>query len=165
MDTQQLRDVLKRDLGPVFGGVYPRDVIPELLPHHKAIVVNTDPHDRPGAHWVCLYLSSPTVEYFDSYGLPPTHKDIQDFIQRHGETWTHNTHCYQDLNTDVCGQYCVYFLHQRHRHRSTVQEWLLPWKGTALQRDPFVADWFKETFRKPRTHQGQTCQCERLNAL
>ena len=69
MDTQQLRDVLKRDLGPAFGGVYPRDVIPELLPHHKAIVVNTDPHDRPGAHWVYLYLSSPTVEYFDSYGL------------------------------------------------------------------------------------------------
>jgi hypothetical protein len=26
-----------------------------------------------------------------------------------------------------------------------------------------VDQWFKETFRKPRTHQGQICQCHKLN--
>jgi hypothetical protein len=26
-----------------------------------------------------------------------------------------------------------------------------------------VALWFKETFHKPRTHKGQTCQCHKLN--
>jgi hypothetical protein len=64
MDTYQLRDVLTRDLGPSFGGVYPRDLLPETL-DQKAIVINTDPH------WVCLYVTSPVVEYFDSYGFPP----------------------------------------------------------------------------------------------
>ena len=46
MDTHQLRDVLTRDLGPSFGGVYPRDLLPEILPYGKAIVINTDPHDH-----------------------------------------------------------------------------------------------------------------------
>ena len=41
-------------------GVYPRDLIPHRLrPYEKAIVVNTDPHDRPGTHWVCLYVTPP----------------------------------------------------------------------------------------------------------
>ena len=162
MDTHQLREVLTQDLGPSFGGVYPRDLLPEILPHEKAIVVNTDPHDQPGAHWVCLYVTSPVVEYFDSYGLPPLHRDIQDFIRRHGEG-IHNPHVYQDLNTDVCGQYCVYYLHQRHKGGKTVRDWILPWKGTSLQRDRYVQDWFKETFRKPRTHKGQICRCHKLN--
>jgi hypothetical protein len=70
MDTYQLRDVLTRNLGPSFGGVYPRDLLSETL-DQKAIVINTDPHDQPGAHWVCVYLNTPVVEYFDSYGLPP----------------------------------------------------------------------------------------------
>jgi hypothetical protein len=70
MDTYQLRCVLTRDLGPSFGGVYPRDLLPETL-DQKAIVINTDPHDKPGAHWVCLYVTSPVVLYFDSYGLHP----------------------------------------------------------------------------------------------
>jgi hypothetical protein len=70
MDTFQLRYVLTRDLGPSLGGVYPRDLLLETL-DQKAIVINTDPHDKPGAHWVCLYVTNAVVEYFDSYGLPP----------------------------------------------------------------------------------------------
>ena len=124
--------------------------------------MNTVPHDQPAAHWVCLYVTSPVVEYFDSYGLPPLHRDIQDFIRRHGEG-IHNPHVYQDLNTDVCGQYCVYYLHQRHKGGKTVRDWILPWKGTSLQRDRYVQDWFKETFRKPRTHKGQICRCHKFN--
>jgi hypothetical protein len=60
---------------PSFGGVYPRDLLLETL-DQKAIVINTDPHDKPGAHWVCLYVTSPVVEYFDSYRLPPIHRDM-----------------------------------------------------------------------------------------
>jgi hypothetical protein len=88
--------------------------------------------------------------------------DIQDFIARHGKALP-NPHVYQDLNTDVCGQYCVYYLHQRNRSGKTVQDLILPWKGTSLQRDHYVEQWFKETFRKPRTHKGQICRCHKLN--
>ena len=165
MDTHQLKEVLSRDLGSSFAGVYPRDVLPDLLPHQKAVVVNTDPHDQPGAHWICMYLNSPILEYFDSYGLPPNHPDLKDFIQRQSHKQIHNPHCYQALDTDVCGQYCVYYLHHRHRGRKTVQDWILPFRGTDKQRDRYVAQWFKETFRKPCTHKGQTCQCRAKNLL
>ena len=40
MDTHQLRHVLTRDLGSAFGGVYPRDLLPQTL-DGKAIVINT----------------------------------------------------------------------------------------------------------------------------
>ena len=51
MDTNQLRHVLTRDLGSAFGGVYPRDLLPQTL-DGKAVVINTDPHDQPGAHLI-----------------------------------------------------------------------------------------------------------------
>jgi hypothetical protein len=107
MDTHQLRNVLTRDLGPSFGGVYTRDLLPQTL-DGKAIVINTDPHDQPGAHWVCVYLNSPVVEYFDSYGLPPMHRDIKDFIARHGKP-IHNPHVYQDLKMCVGNTACIIY--------------------------------------------------------
>ena len=67
LDTGQLNSVLSRALGSAFGGTHPRDLIPHRLrPYEKAIVVNTDPHDKPGTHWVCLHVVPPEVEYFDS---------------------------------------------------------------------------------------------------
>lgn len=89
MDTGQLQAVLSQSLGSSFAGVYPRDLIPhQLRPYEKGIVVNTDPHDRPGMHWVCLYSNTPIIEYFDSYGLPPLHHEIRDFIARHAMLFT-----------------------------------------------------------------------------
>ena len=104
LDMGQLNSVLSRALGSAFAGVYARNLIPHSLrPYEKAIVVNTDPHDQPGTHWVCLYVIPPVVEYFDSYGMKAFLPDILNFIDRH-----------QALNTTVCCQYCVYYLLQRH---------------------------------------------------
>ena len=161
MDTGQIRAVLSRALGESFAGVYPRDLIPsQLKPYEKAIVVNTDPHDRPGKHWVCLYVNSPFVEYFDSYGMPPLHREIVRFMAEHATREMSNPYRYQDWNTSVCGQYCVYYLLQRHKRKKTVREWLLPFpETTPAHRDRYVARWFDQTFHKPQTHYGQTCQC------
>lgn len=167
MDTGQLREVLSREFKSSFGGVYPVDLLPDQLrPGEKAVVVNTDPQDRPGEHWVCLYVSNPVVEYFDSYGFPPLQKEIQDFIQRHAQQWTYNPYRYQDWNTDVCGQYCVYYLHQRDKKRKKSDEWLFPFdQSSALQRDRYVANWFKNTYHKLPTGHGQKCQCFYQNVL
>ena len=71
-DTAQLNSILSRALSSAFAGVYARDRIPQRLrPYEKAMVINTDPHDKPGAHWVCVYSVPPVVEYFDSYGMKP----------------------------------------------------------------------------------------------
>ena len=84
LDTGQLNSVLSRALGSPFGVTYPRDLIPHRLrPYEKANVVNTDPHDNSGTHWVCLYVVPPVVEYFDSYGMKPFLPEILNFIDRH----------------------------------------------------------------------------------
>lgn len=58
------------------------------------MVINTNPHDKPGAHLVCLYLDGDTVEYFDSYGFSPLYSEIQEFIERNGHHLKYNENRY-----------------------------------------------------------------------
>ena len=161
LDTGQLNSVLSRALGSAFGGTYPRDLIPHRLrPYERAVVINTDKHDQPGTHWVCVYVVPPVVEYFDSYGFRHFLPEILDFIERHQSTPVWNPFDYQSLNTTVCGQYCVYYLLQRHKRKKTVQEWMLPFPpSTPMHQDCYIARWFLEKFHPPPHHYGQRCQC------
>lgn len=165
MDTYQLEKVLSRDLGSSFGGVYPVDLIPDLKSKEKAMVINLDPHDKPGSHWVCLYLNGNTVEYFDFYGLPPISKPIKEFMDRNGYHMTYNKNRYQDYNTNVCGEYCVYFLHHRHRRGPNVFNHLFPKGWKPKQTDKYVREWFNEHYRKPKTHKGQCCKTFQQNCI
>ena len=150
-DTGQLNSILSRALSSAFAGVYARDRIPQRLrPYEKAMVINTDPHDKPGAHWVCVYSVPPVVEYFDSYGMKPYFPEILNFIERQQAHPVWNPYTYQALNTTVCGQYCVYFLLQRHKRKKTVQDWLFPFPpSTPLHQDCYIARWFLEKFHPP----------------
>jgi hypothetical protein len=93
--------------------------------HRIGIVVNTDPHDGPGEHWVCVFcdirpeLEFPRMTYFDSYAQKPE-KEIVELMERWKEQWdktgihgkgmelTYNStrHQYKDSE---CGVYCIYF--------------------------------------------------------
>ena len=93
--------------------------------HRIGIVVNTDPHDGPGQHWVCVFadtrpeLEYPRMTYFDSYAMTPE-PEIKRLMKRWKEQWdalgvhpkpmklTYNKtrHQYKDSE---CGMYCVYF--------------------------------------------------------
>jgi hypothetical protein len=89
------------------------------------IVINTDPHDGPGQHWVAVFcdirseLEYPRVTYFDSYADSPE-PEIKTLMTRWAEQWdatgvhpkpmklTFNStrHQYKDSE---CGMYCLYF--------------------------------------------------------
>ena len=93
--------------------------------HRIGIVVNTDPHDGPGQHWVAVFcdirpeLEYPRVTYFDSYAKHPE-PEIKRLMKRWKEQWDqtgiHKTgmkmtfnktrHQYKDSE---CGMYCLYF--------------------------------------------------------
>lgn len=102
--------------------------LPELYKKGKeriGIVVNTDPHDGPGQHWVAVFcdlrreLEYPRVTYFDSYAHHPE-PEIKKLMKRWKDQWdvtgvhakpmkmTFNTtrHQYKDSE---CGMYCLYF--------------------------------------------------------
>ena len=89
------------------------------------IVINTDPHDGPGQHWVAVFcdirpeLEYPRMTYFDSYAMTPE-PEIKTLMKRWKEQWDQTgihskgmklnynkiRHQYKDSE---CGMYCVYF--------------------------------------------------------
>jgi hypothetical protein len=88
--------------------------------HRIGVVMNTDPHDGPGQHWVAVFcdirpeLEFPRMTYFDSYAYTPE-PEIQKLMARWKEQWTDGSmqltynklrHQYRDSE---CGMYCVYF--------------------------------------------------------
>ena len=102
--------------------------LPDMVKKGKeriGIVVNTDPHDGPGQHWVAVFcdvrseLEYPRVTYFDSYAKTPE-PEIKALMKRWAEQWdatgvhknpmklTFNKtrHQYKDSE---CGMYCLYF--------------------------------------------------------
>jgi hypothetical protein len=115
MNTVQLQRIFQQQSN--FLGVFPSDKIPPLTLGRrkmKCLIVNVDVAEDEGSHWVaiCFHqaLGRRTIEYFDSYGLPPLFP-----IPKKGEDWllTYNGIRLQKPQTKVCGQHCIYFLDSR----------------------------------------------------
>ena len=101
------------DTGVHWLGVFTRDQLPPLdRSQHRpfALVVNTDPADKPGAHWLAFFaIASEPLEMFDSYGLPPDMHSLAHVAPRIYSL----SYSYQSLDSSVCGHYCLFFLFNR----------------------------------------------------
>tara|TARA_A100001011_G_scaffold397461_2_gene498526 strand:- start:38 stop:1018 length:981 start_codon:yes stop_codon:yes gene_type:complete len=83
------------------------------------IIFNLDPHDKPGSHWVSMFINIPKKElyYFDSYGDPTPirikklAKRIQQQSTKIGKEFKfyENPVRHQYSNSE-CGMYCLYFI-------------------------------------------------------
>ena len=95
-------------------GVFPRDKLPNLtnLPRPFALVFNTDPHDKPGKHWLAIFgPRDGPLELFDSFGMPPSYYGLSLlFIYSHSS--------FQSLSSYLCGNYTIYFICCRSRNIS-----------------------------------------------
>ena len=112
MDTMEIEEVLGNDahVKPQWGGVHANNHLPIEANYPCALVVNTDPCDEPGEHWVALYLTPDGQgEYFDSYGLPPMGR-VKKFLGQ--KTWNviYNGQQLQGLTSSTCGHYCLFYL-------------------------------------------------------
>ena len=68
-------DYLARDdpeLKPVFYGTVACDRLPKspVKTQPQGYIVNTDPHDQPGQHWLAVWTDGNVCEVLDSYALP-----------------------------------------------------------------------------------------------
>jgi hypothetical protein len=109
MNTSEIRKQL--NFLECFSGVYPRDKLPEVTNFPAAIVINTDDSSKPGEHWVSVYISKTGIGlYFDSYGLPPLHREIKNFLENSCKGWSYNKVLFQGLNSITWGHYCVLFV-------------------------------------------------------
>ena len=116
MDTTQLDQKLT---APGFLGALPYDQIPSKPDSEVfSVILNTDPVTEPGDHWIALVYKAPYFYFCDSYGR--TLRDstftaafsttVKSFI---GKTMHKtNTKFLQQLTSNACGDYCVYFIQE-----------------------------------------------------
>ncbi len=118
MNTFEINNYLKNF--PQFKGTYPRDMLPKINHLPSGIVINTDPSNKPGEHWVAMYIDINGVgEYFDSFGLPPLHKEIVSFLEKNcSRGWLCNTITFQSMFSETCGMYCVLYLSSKFKGMS-----------------------------------------------
>lgn len=114
MDTLSIWKALSKE--KCFLGVYPCDLLPDITRTPAAVIINTDPSNKPGEHWVAVYFNENNeAEYFDSFGLPPLKKEILSFLNKFSVRWYYNPHNLQPFYSSTCGLYCIMFLRLRCR--------------------------------------------------
>jgi len=113
MDTLIIKKLLRKF--PCFKGVYPLDLIPSVKRTPTALIINTHPSYKPGEHWVCVLIDKYGFgEYFDSFGLPPLHLKIKDYLDKYClKGWRFNPITIQSINSTTCGHYCVLYVMYR----------------------------------------------------
>ena len=121
MPTDEISHLLSRD--PLMCRPYDvvaKDCMPHIVDTYPtAIVCNTHDADRPGEHWIAMYVDAERRgDYFDSYGLQPQHGEFANFMNAQCSEWTSNDRTLQSPLSTVCGQYCVAFLMFRCRNVS-----------------------------------------------
>jgi hypothetical protein len=121
MFTSQISKALASDpyVSKVFAGVFPCDRVPPAVTYPCAVVVNTDPAEMKGEHWVSYYFDgNGDCDYFDSYGRPPSNHHLFRFLVDNSVTPECNRVWLQGLDSNVCGQYCIAFLADRARGKT-----------------------------------------------
>src|SRR5882757_6820875 len=140
MNTLQINGCLKGYKN--FCGTYARDRIPNMIPKNTGIVVNTDDSSKPGEHWVAIFNYDVAI-YFDSFGLPPMHKEIIDFLDKISPFgWFHNSVTFQGLKSNTCGMYCVYFLKTYFKGKN-FNEFRITFNKTQNENDLLVEKLYK----------------------
>ena len=111
MDSITIEKILWKGKGKtLFKGWFPCDKLfpPNQFP--SAIIVNEDPTNKPGSHWVCLYFKDKgEVYYFDSFGREPIIQ-IKKFINNFDKV-SYNSRCFQTILSETCAHYCIFFIH------------------------------------------------------
>jgi hypothetical protein len=111
MNTTQIERCVRRMCRDKFQGVFSCDTLP---PKPKLLVCNTDPHDKPGTHWIAIYVDKwGRGEYFDSFGMEPT-AVFKDYMNKHCRYWTFNRKKLQSVLSRFCGHYCCFYCVYRY---------------------------------------------------
>jgi hypothetical protein len=141
MNTIEITDLLQRQSKNCFNGVYACDKIPKNLTQNGALVCNTDPSNKPGRHWIVLFIGDNYIEFFDSLGNGPGYAPYpKEFLTaaKSRPTCEFNPHMIQSALSDTCGEFCVYYVRERCAGRA-MHEIVADFQGrTPIQNDLLV---------------------------
>ncbi len=96
----------------IFQGVFSVDTLPEKP---RLLICNTDPSDKPGKHWIAIFVDSTRHgEYFDSFGRKPP-GIFERYMNKHCIDWLFNIRQLQSIASSYCGFYCCFYCMLRCR--------------------------------------------------
>ncbi len=94
----------------IFLGALARDELPHNPPIPCCFIVNTQPRNQAGEHWIAFSFSkNGFCDFFDSYGLSPEYYNLLEYINATATSWTWNKKRLQG-SSEFCGYYCVLYL-------------------------------------------------------
>jgi hypothetical protein len=145
----------------IFVGVFPADQLPEKE-YPGAYIVNTDPADQPGQHWVAFYCTEAgKLEAFDSFGKNP------GIYSDHIKEWMGTDYLIlsnsvlQSDNSTLCGNYCLYFLLLRC-HNFSYEDVLSIFCSDRKLSDFYVCKFINKFFKLKTTIQDTTFLIRKL---
>ena len=118
LSNVDLSHLARRFKIPDFRGVFTKDTLPSQA-LKGAYVINMEDdldshgHSNPGTHWVALFISSDgNAAYSDSFGSPPPESVVHfgEHGKKHRRHLAYTSKQLQNIQSDVCGWYAIYFL-------------------------------------------------------
>ena len=94
--------------------IYPRD----SRIYSDIGFVNIDDGSQGGSHWTCFIVKDNKSFYFDSFGGAPD----KFLLNQLPEPIIYHNYKIQDINSKLCGSYCLYFFYliERMNHYDTI---------------------------------------------
>ena len=83
--------------------IYPRD---SKINSDRGFV-NIDDGSQNGTHWTCFYIKDNKSYYFDSSGGTPDKFSLEQL----SKPIIYHNYKIQDINSKICGSYCLYFFY------------------------------------------------------
>ena len=85
---------------------FSKDVIP-LIENNKSLIFNLQNSNQLESHWCSLSRKNNNISIFDSFGIGHIPKNIYN-IYKNFNKFT-NIYRIQDINSNLCGLFCVLF--------------------------------------------------------
>ena len=83
--------------------IYPRD----SKKYSDKGFVDIDNGSQGGCHWTCFIVKDKKSYYFDSFGVQPDRL----LLNQLPKPIIYHNYKIQDINSKLCGSYCLYFLY------------------------------------------------------
>ena len=94
----------------IFLGAFAFDERPVQPAFPSCFIVNTDPRNMPGGHWLGFYYNNRGFcDFFDSYGHNAAYFNLDNYLKKTSIGWICNTKRIQG-DSEYCGYYAVLFL-------------------------------------------------------
>ena len=144
MDTMEID---KKISVPGFLGAFAYDDLPARRDDNFSLVINTEAETEPGDHWVALVKKDKLIYFLDSYGRnvkdPTFPSGFKEAVLQYlgNSKWKFNPLLLQQFTSNVCGDYCVYFIQELDK--STLTKALSIFSDNLSKNDRLVVEYVK----------------------